>query len=79
MCEVPNAINRVDEPEPDDIKSSELGELIACTCEGLDNAIKKGVDSMIQENASVDLISDYIQKMKYGDWIECNCDANKTG
>ena len=47
-----------------------------CICDGLQLAIKNGIESMKKEGAPGCLIDDYIQEMQTGEWTNCNCSCN---
>ena len=55
-----------------------MSEEIKCTCEGLQEAIEKGVKSMKEEHAPILVIFDYVYEMTYGGWKECKCEASKN-
>jgi hypothetical protein len=48
-----------------------------CTCDGLKQAIRHGVDGLIERNAPSFTIADYINDMMSGQWVECACEASK--
>ena len=50
-----------------------------CTCPGLSETIKKGVESMQKEHAPTFVITDYIYGMLHGEWVACKCEASNEG
>ena len=48
-----------------------------CRCIGVKAVIKNGVNKMIEEEAPAQVIEDYVNDMKSGQWVNCTCDVGK--